>query len=104
MIGGNHHGVIVTHVDKASKFLVADLGKNKTSSEVNKVTVKFFTRIPKTQRKTMIFDNGKEFSGHAELSKKLGLLWALPDPWLKLYWLIHYIFPAFAENFAVPGY
>jgi IS30 family transposase len=24
MIGGNHHGVIVTHVDKASKFLVAD--------------------------------------------------------------------------------
>jgi hypothetical protein len=26
MIGGNHQGVIVTHVDKASKFLVADLG------------------------------------------------------------------------------
>jgi IS30 family transposase len=26
MIGGNHYGVIVTHVDKASNFLVAGLG------------------------------------------------------------------------------
>jgi IS30 family transposase len=31
MIGGNHHGVIVTHGGKASKFLVAGVGKNKTS-------------------------------------------------------------------------
>jgi len=81
MIGGNHHGVIVTHVDKASKFLVAGLGKNKTSSEINKVTVEFFTRIPKTQRKTMTFDNGKEFSGHAELSNKLGLLCYFANPY-----------------------
>jgi IS30 family transposase len=71
MIGGNHHGIIVTHVDKASKFLVADLGKNKTSSEVNRVTIELFNKIPKTQRKTMTFDNGKEFSNHAELGKEL---------------------------------
>ena len=81
MIGGNHHGVIVTHVDKASKFLIAGLGKNKTSSEVNKVTVEVFTRIPKTQRKTMTFDNGKEFSGHAELGKKLELLCYFANPY-----------------------
>jgi transposase, IS30 family len=81
MIGGNHHGVIVTHVDKASKFLVAGLGKNKTSSEVNKVTIEFFTEIPEAQLKTMTFDNGKEFSGHAELSKKLGLLCYFANPY-----------------------
>lgn len=81
MIGGNHHGVIVTHVDKASKFLVAGLGKNKTSSEVNKVTLERFTEIPKAQRKTMTFDNGKEFSGHAELSKELGLLCYFANPY-----------------------
>jgi hypothetical protein len=46
MIGGNHQGVIVTHVDKASKFLVAGLGKNKTSFEVNKVTLECFKQIP----------------------------------------------------------
>jgi len=81
MIGGNHQGVIVTHVDKASKFLLADLGKNKTSSEVNKVTIRLFSQIPKTQQKTMTFDNGKEFSGHAELSKELGLLCYFANPY-----------------------
>jgi predicted Na+-dependent transporter len=35
MIGVNHLGVIVTHVEKASKFLVAGLAKNKTASEIN---------------------------------------------------------------------
>jgi hypothetical protein len=30
MIGGNHSGVLVTHVDKASKLLVAGLGRNKS--------------------------------------------------------------------------
>ena len=70
MIGGNHHGVIVTHVDKASKFLVAGLGKNKTSSEINNVTLELFREISDDRLKTMTFDNGKEFSGHAELSEK----------------------------------
>jgi IS30 family transposase len=81
MMGGNHHGVIVTHVDKASKFLIAALGKNKTSFEVNKVTLERFTEIPKIQRRTMTFDNGKEFSGHAELSEKLGLLCYFANPY-----------------------
>jgi transposase, IS30 family len=73
MIGGNHSGVIVTHVDKASKFLVAGLGRNKTSAGVNQVTVALFAEVTQEQRKTMTFDNGKEFSGHIELSQELGL-------------------------------
>jgi IS30 family transposase len=81
MIGGNHHGVIVTHVDKASKFLVAGLGKNKTSSQINQVTIALFNQIPETQRKTMTFDNGKEFSGHIELSQKLGLSCYFANPY-----------------------
>ena len=73
MIGGNHHGVIVTHGDKASKFLVAGLGKNKTSSEINKVTLELFSEISNDRLKTMTFDNGKECSGHGELSERLQL-------------------------------
>lgn len=45
MIGGNHLGFLVTHVDKASKFLVAGLAKNKTASEINRVTEKLFQEI-----------------------------------------------------------
>lgn len=81
MIGGNHHGVIVTHVDKASKFLVAGLGQNKTSAHVNQVTIALFAQIPETQRKTMTFDNGKEFSGHAQLSEELGVSCYFANPY-----------------------
>ena len=72
MIGGNHLGVLVTHVDKASKFLVAGLAKNKTASEINRVTEELFQEIPIEKRKTFTCDNGKEFCGHQELSRKLG--------------------------------
>lgn len=73
IIGGNHEGVIVTHVDKASKFLVAGLGKNKTSKQINQVTFTLFKEVPESHKKTMTFDNGKEFCGHAEISKNLGV-------------------------------
>jgi len=81
MIGGNHHGVIVTHVDKASKFLVAGLGQNKTSAQVNQVTIGLFSQVPAVQRKTMTFDNGKEFSGHAELSEILKIACYFANPY-----------------------
>lgn len=73
MIGANHAGVIVTHVDKASKFLLAGLAKNKTAKQVNQVTINLFGKVQDIFRKTMTFDNGKEFSGHQELSRKLNI-------------------------------
>ena len=42
VIGCNHTGVVVTHVDKASKYLLARLAKNKTMEEINRVTLKLF--------------------------------------------------------------
>ncbi|MGH2415573.1 MAG: IS30 family transposase [Microcystaceae cyanobacterium] len=81
MIGGNHSGVIVTHVDKASKFLVAGLGKNKTSAQVNQVTISLFSQVSDEQRHTMTFDNGKEFIGHGELSQALGICCYFANPY-----------------------
>jgi transposase, IS30 family len=81
MIGSRHSGVIVTHVDKSSKFLVAGLGKNKTSAQINRVTIASFAEIPEEQRKTMTFDNGKEFSRHAELSQKLKVSCFFANPY-----------------------
>ncbi len=73
VIGGNHLGVIVTHVEKASKFLVAGLARDKTAREINRVTEELFKTIPVEKRKTLTCDNGKEFSGHRELSELLGV-------------------------------
>jgi len=47
-IGGHHAGVLVTHVDKASKFLRARLAKNKTSKAINRVTLEEFLRLPQS--------------------------------------------------------
>jgi IS30 family transposase len=56
VIGANHTGMIVTHVDKASKFLLAGLAKNKTVQQINQVTINLFEQVGATFRKTMTFD------------------------------------------------
>jgi IS30 family transposase len=81
VIGGNHSGVLVTHVDKASKYLVAGLGKNKTSEEINKITKELFENIPSEKIKTFTSDNGKEFSRHEELSQALSASFYFANPY-----------------------
>jgi IS30 family transposase len=71
VIGKNHIGAVVTHVDKASKYLLAGLAKNKTMEEINRVTLKLFEPVKADFRKTMTFDNGREFCGHEKLSESL---------------------------------
>jgi len=73
VIGSNHAGIVVTHVDKASKYLLAGLAKNKTVQEVNQVTIELFKDVTLGLRKTMTFDNGREFCGHQKLTKILNL-------------------------------
>ena len=73
VIGCNHSGVVVTHVDKASKYLLAGLAKNKTMEEINRITIKLFEPVNPIFCKTMTFDNGSEFCGHKKLSKSLDL-------------------------------
>jgi IS30 family transposase len=73
VIGKNHIGAVVTHVDKASKYLLAGLAKNKTMEEINRVTLKLFEPVKPDFRKTMTFDNGREFCGHEKISESLKL-------------------------------
>ncbi|MGD1905777.1 MAG: hypothetical protein ACFB0C_07265 [Leptolyngbyaceae cyanobacterium] len=52
VIGANH-AVIVTHIDKASKFLLAGLAKNKTVQHINQVILRLFEPIAEPFRHTM---------------------------------------------------
>jgi IS30 family transposase len=81
VIGANHTGIIVTHVDKASKFLLAGLAKNKTVQHINQVTMNLFEQVEATFRKTMTFDNGREFCGHQKLADALGLSCFFANPY-----------------------
>jgi IS30 family transposase len=81
IIGGNHQGVIVTHVDKASKYLMAGLAKSKTAAAINQVTKELFSGLDSDGKKTITSDNGKEFSGHEELANILGVSWYFANPY-----------------------
>jgi transposase, IS30 family len=81
VIGVNHTGMIVTHVDKASKYLLAGLAKNKTVQQINQVTMGLFEHIEQGFRKTMTFDNGREFCGHQTLADRLGLSCFFANPY-----------------------
>lgn len=80
VIGANHQGVIVTHVDKASRYLVAELAPDKTADSINEVTAKAFKKIPKDLLKTFTSDNGKEFAGHVWLAAILKVCWYFARP------------------------
>ncbi len=81
VIGVNHTGVVVTHVDKASKYLLAGLAKNKTVQQINQVTIRLFKAVKAAFRQTMTFDNGREFCGHQELASGLGLSTFFANPY-----------------------
>ena len=59
VIGVNHTGIGVTHVDKASKYLLAGLAKNKTMEQINRVTIKLFREVEPAYLKTITFNNGR---------------------------------------------
>jgi len=81
VIGCNHTGVVVTHVDKASKYLFAGLAKNKTVEQINKVTMDLFKDVKPEFLTTMTFDNGREFCGHQEISNALGVSCFFANPY-----------------------
>ena len=48
---------------------------------MNTTTRRLFRKIPKSKRKTMTFDNGKEFAGFKELEKSIGFCCYFADPY-----------------------
>ncbi|BAC89949.1 glr2008 [Gloeobacter violaceus PCC 7421] len=71
VIGANHQGGLVTYVDRASKFLVTGLLKNKKAGPVTALSIRLLQSEAAGKVKTITFDNGKEFSRHQELTGAL---------------------------------
>jgi transposase, IS30 family len=55
--------------------------KNKTVQHINQVTLGLFEQVGATFRKTMTFDNGREFCGHQKLADVLGLSCFFANPY-----------------------
>jgi IS30 family transposase len=71
VIGAAHKQAIVTVVERKSGYAVMAKVSNKTADLVGAAIIQALNPL-KARVKTLTYDNGKEFSGHAEIDKALG--------------------------------
>lgn len=79
--GKKSTGIIATHVERKSRYLVAAKLADKKAASLTMQSSRAFWRIPKKMRQTLTVDNGKEFSRFKELQIKTGLTVYFADPY-----------------------
>jgi transposase, IS30 family len=62
---------ILTHVDRMSGYLIANLLPEATALDTQKSTLESFKTIPKNKLHSITYDNGVQFSKHQDTQKKL---------------------------------
>ena len=70
VIGANHKGAVVTMVERKSGYAVMAKVEKKTSELVSSAIVYKLKHVA-ARVKTLTFDNGKEFAGHAHIDQQL---------------------------------
>lgn len=73
VIGKGKQGAILTCVDRASRYLLGSLMKDRKSKTLTEALIEDFSEIPLDKRKTFTSDNGKEFSRFKEYEDVLGM-------------------------------
>ena len=73
VLGVRKTGLLGTHVERKSGFLVAFKLKTKTDKEFNKATIEAFKNLPKKLKKSFTVDNGKEFAMHEYIKERTGM-------------------------------
>jgi len=62
---------ILTHVERKSGYLIARVLPNSQAQSVVVATLEDFLKLPKYKRKTMTFDNGREFAYHNDIEREM---------------------------------
>jgi len=81
MIGKNHNGAVVTIVDRLSLMTLIGKIDSKHAERVTMATTSLLKCYKKRGAYTITADNGKEFSGHKEISKALGIDFYFAHPY-----------------------
>jgi transposase, IS30 family len=72
IIGAHHKGMLLTLVDRASRYTLIEKLINKTAEVTAKATVNSLEGLS-GDKHSITFDNGKEFSDHEQISKEAGI-------------------------------
>ena len=81
VIGKNHKGAIVTIVDRLSLMTLIAKVDSKHAELVTKATTNLLKHYKRHGAHTITADNGKEFSGHQEISNALGVDFYFAHPY-----------------------
>ena len=81
VVGTEHSGFLVTAVDRRSGFALIRKVSDKRSATVMSAIIAMFKEVSADLLKTFTFDNGTEFTGHAILTKELGVKVYFADPY-----------------------
>jgi len=81
VVGKGRSGHVLTNVDRASRYLLARKLARPTAEAVETALVDTMRRMLPEKRRTQTFDNGREFSSHESISRRLGLAVYFADPY-----------------------
>jgi transposase, IS30 family len=73
MVGKSRHSALVTVVERKSGFARIGRADNMKADTTRKVLMKRLKDLPAALRRSVTFDNGKEFAEHRQLARKLNL-------------------------------
>jgi len=80
IIGANHKGVVMSHVERKSKYTKLAKLPVKTADSVTRACQRVLSPLA-DRIETITYDNGKEFAAHAEIAIALGALSYFAKPY-----------------------
>lgn len=70
IVGGEKTTGILTHVERKSGYLLANLFLKKNAALIKEMTIESFSKIPDDKKFSITYDNGVEFSEHELIGRK----------------------------------
>ena len=80
IIGANHKGVVMSHVERTSKYTKLAKLPDKNADSVVQACARVLLPLA-DQIETITYDNGKEFAAHAQIATSLGALSYFAKPY-----------------------
>lgn len=62
---------MLTHVDRMSGYLLANILSEATAKKTQEITIQTFSQIPQDKLQSITYDNGVQFSKHQDTEQKL---------------------------------
>ena len=73
IVGKRHVGGVVTLVERKSGYLLTGKVPDRSAQRVGRTITRLYHGLPRTLRRTLTLDNGKEFAHHEQVSAELKL-------------------------------